>query len=329
MTNILVDRHHADLLESLHKLFEDRLGMTVYVPAGMDWQQQGYWRFGQGYPDGGAGVAKQFLVDSLAVDDLQPHRTLRLLTLEEAQGMDFALVMATVPDNYDGFARFAKEKGARFGIEVGNVNQWVDMRLDPFVLDSTGVYGHGTPFTPEFDMDGAFAYRAPNAAQRVSSFVNLFPRLPCFGQFGEVISALPMSWAYRVYGHDGLDAFIKPTSDIADLMGQSSFGWHDKISGDGFGYVIHYWASVGRPLIGHASHYRGQVAADLWEDGVTCIDLDKHSPAETARLMEEIVADRDRHEEMCFTIAQRVRERIDFAADAQRVAEALGLLVTA
>ena len=136
-------------------------------------------------------------------------------------------------------------------------------------------------------------------------------------------------WYADVYGHNGPDGFVKPTSAIAPRMGSAHFGWHDKVSGDGFGYVIHYWASVGRPLIGHASHYRGQVAADLWEDGATCIDLDKHSPAETALLMEEIVSDRDRHEEMCFNIAQRVRERIDFAADAQRVAEALGLLVAA
>jgi hypothetical protein len=35
------------------------------------------------------------------------------------------------------------------------------------------------------------------------------------------------------------------------------------------------------------------------------------------------------HAEMCFTIAQRVRERIDFAADAQRVGDALGLMVPA
>ncbi len=32
--NILCDRHHADLLYSLQKLFEDRLGFRLYVPVG-------------------------------------------------------------------------------------------------------------------------------------------------------------------------------------------------------------------------------------------------------------------------------------------------------
>ncbi len=44
--NVLIDVHHSDLMESLHRLLEDRLGQTVYVPYGMEWQEQGYWRFG-------------------------------------------------------------------------------------------------------------------------------------------------------------------------------------------------------------------------------------------------------------------------------------------
>jgi glycosyltransferase involved in cell wall biosynthesis len=132
-------------------------------------------------------------------------------------------------------------------------------------------------------------------------------------------------WQGKVFGHHGPDGFIEPASKIGDMMRLCDYGWQDKVTGDGFGYVIHKWASVGRPLIGHASHYRGQVAADLWEDGVTALDLDRHSPETVAQLMEDIVSDPDRHAEMCFNIAQRVRERIDFEADAQRVADALGL----
>jgi hypothetical protein len=324
---VLIDVHHSDLMESLHRLFADRLGFEVIVPFGLGWRDAGYWNFGHGYPDGGLGVARQFLLMP-EYDDLQPQRSRRMTTLDEAREMDFDLVVASVPDNYPGYARFAAEKGARFAIQVGNVNQYVDHSLSPLILDATGQYPGGVPFTPEFDIEGAFAYRKDwlHGPAQIASFVNLFPGLPCHHIFQDVAERKSW-WKFRVYGHSGPDGFVKPTSRIAEEMRPNYFGWHDKVTGDGFGYVIHYWASVGRPLIGHASHYRNQVAADLWEDGVTAIDLDQHTPADAARLMEEIVSDPDRHAEMCFTIAQRVRERIDFEADAERVADALGLSI--
>jgi hypothetical protein len=325
---VLIDVHHSDLMESLHRLFADRLGFEVIVPFGLGWRDAGYWNFGHGYPDGGLGVARQFLLMP-EYDDLQPQRSRRMTTLDEAREMDFDLVVASVPDNYPGYARFAAEKGARFAIQVGNVNQYVDHSLSPLILDATGQYPGGVPFTPEFDIEGAFRFRPPfgevDRYYFVASFVNLFPGLPCHPLYLETMASLSERWEGHVHGHNGPEGFMKPTEKIGGEMYFRDFGWHDKVTGDGFGYVIHYWASVGRPLIGHASHYRNQVAADLWEDGVTAIDLDQHSPADAARLMEEIVADPDRHAEMCFTIAQRVRERIDFEADAERVADALGI----
>jgi hypothetical protein len=264
------------------------------------------------------------------IDDLQPARVRNMTTLEEAKGLDFDVVIASVPDNYDGYHRFAQEKGARFAIQVGNVNQPVDRSLNPVILDATGVHYGGVPFTPEWDIDGAFAYVEPHGWRLAASFVNLFPGLPCIGLLEEAQPDLVANdWAVAVYGHRGPAGFIKPTANIAKRMAANDFGWHDKVTGDGFGYVIHYWASIGRPLIGHASHYRGQLAEDLWEDGVTCIDLDRHSPAETAQLMDEIVSDPARHAAMCRSISERVRARVDFVADAERVADALGLLVPA
>jgi hypothetical protein len=325
---VLIDVHHSDLMESLHRLFADRLGADVRVPYGLEWRDEGYWRFGQGYPDNGLGVAKQFLLMPM-IDDLQPARVRNMTTLEEAKALDFDVVIASVPDNYDGYHRFAQEKGARFAIQVGNVNQPVDRSLNPVILDATGVHYGGVPFTPEWDIDGAFRYVPPFLAPRmVHSYVNLFPLLPCAPLFQETMTLLP-DWAAYVYGHSAPDGFTKPTSKIAGQMQFPAFGWHDKVTGDGFGYVIHYWASVGRPLIGHASHSRGQLAEDLWEDGVTCIDLDRHSPAETAQLMDEIVQDPARHAAMCRSISERVRARVNFVADAERVADALGLLVPA
>jgi hypothetical protein len=110
-------------------------------------------------------------------------------------------------------------------------------------------------------------------------------------------------------------------------MAATAWGWHDKQTGDGFGHSIHGWAAIGRPLIGHASYYRGQLAEDLWEDGVTCIDLDKHSIAEAVQIME--ATSWEGHGAMCREIRARFDARIDFAKEAERVGEALGLLVPA
>jgi hypothetical protein len=68
-------------------------------------------------------------------------------------------------------------------------------------------------------------------------------------------------------------------------MAASSFGWHDKPHGDGFGHILHGWAAIGRPLIGHARHYRGKMGEPFWRDGETCIDLDRHSVAEAAEMV--------------------------------------------
>lgn len=316
--NVLVDFHHSDLLESLYHLFEDRIGAKVWVPRGMQWWSEGIWQ--QGHELFGDAIAHQFL-EAAESDELHPERTIHWVTFEEAQAMDWDVVMCSVPDNEAGYGQFARSKGARFAVQVGNVNQPV-YSPDAVILDATSAYPAGVPFTPEWDWRGAFRFESV-VTRDVASFVNLFPLLPCWQDMESVRALLPDHY-FRVYGHSAPDGFIKPTAAVGHLMSGNGWGWHDKVTGDGFGYVIHYWASVGRPLIGHASHYRGQLAADLWEDGVTCIDLDQHDAAETAHLIQtaDVAA-------MGEEIHRRLMARLDFAADAARVADALGLMVPA
>jgi hypothetical protein len=314
----LVDVHHADLLEAMHCLLEDRLGLEVFVPFGMEWYLEGY------APYGSEDVARQFLVSIGEHTDFHPRR-LRLLTLPEFKAMDgWAVMVATMAEQQWGFKRLADEKGARFAIQVGNVRQFIDYRLDPIVLGPGGI-----PMHQEFDKDGAFRF-SPYAGDRrtVGSFVNIFPLLPDYRHLEEARQRLP-DWKFNVHGHHGPDGFIKPTSAIAELMKGYAFGWHDKETGDGFGHVIHQWAAIGRPLIGHASYYRGQLAEDLWEDGVTCIDLDKHSVKEATEMMFWLFSDRHLYDNASHAIRARLDARIDYAAEARVIGEALGLLVPA
>jgi hypothetical protein len=154
----------------------------------------------------------------------------------------------------------------------------------------------------------------------VRSFVNCFGEMPCSAIFREVQRLLP-DWTFASHGIDGPDGNIETVAEIADLMAGSAFGWHDKVHGDGFGHVIHDWAAIGRPLIGHGSHYRGLMAEPFWQDGVTCIDLDKHTPEEVAVRLRTITP--EEHAEMCRNIRRVFDETVDYAAEAQRVREFL------
>jgi hypothetical protein len=268
----LVDRHHSALFYSLQLLFEDRLGIDVYTPIGHEWWEEGYWRFGQGYGDDR--LAQQFLMNGTG-DGHYPDRPIHGVTLEEFRAVPWDFVVATVQDNQHGFARLAQEVGAKYVLQVGNINQQVDWDLHPIALISNDAAPReqSVVYHQEFDSDTTFRYRPPEGSGRITSFMNCFPSASCH-VFWEEAEALHTPFVFVEHGIDGRDGNVGDIADIADIMAGSDWGWHDKGQGDGFGHVIHQWAAIGRPLIGHGQHYQGLMAAPFWIDGVTCIDLD-------------------------------------------------------
>jgi hypothetical protein len=315
---LLADRHHADLFYSLQLLFEDRLGIEVYTPIGHEWWDAGYWQFGIGWGDDR--LAQQFLnLDPwrkavsgwITEDEHHPGRPIHGIDLSLARTVAWDYVLATVQDNQQGFARFASEVGAKYLYQVGNANQQIDRSLAPIVLDGA----------QEFDHLGTFRYREPKTSQRITSFVNLLPLIPeAWAPFAELQSLLP-DHEFRSFGHECPDGFRKPVSSLADEMAEAGWAYHDKVTGDGFGHVIHNWAAVGRPLIGHARYYESQRAEPLWDDLVTCIDLDRHSIEEAAEIIQSTSP--DQHEQMCRAIRDVLLTIYDPAEDAEKVRELL------
>lgn len=332
-------------------LLEDRLGYLVYTPIGREWWDEGYWQFGKGYGDDR--LARQFLnkdgwvpiggdlPDGYRVyswhDPHHPDRKIRGVELGNVKAApgEWTHIVATVQDNQRGFHRLAEElteakraaylsypdASVKYVLQVGNTNQAVDWGLDPLALVSSEVPIQGRGVRIHQPMDPVFAYRKPVKSRTIRSFVNCFNSTPCIDPFAAIGRQL-REFTFYTHGIDGSDGDVQPVSVIADYMAQSLFGWHDKVQGDGFGHVIHDWAAVGRPIIGHASHYAGKMAEVFWRDLETCIDLDRHPIPEVAELVREIAASPARHRAMCRAIRDEF-DRIDWDAEADAVRELL------
>lgn len=335
---ILVDRHHADLLYSLQRLFEDRLKVDLYIPVGHEWWDEGYWRFGQVFGDDR--LAQQYLSihdgihqfagdHYVTFDSSHPERLVRCVTREQFREMEWDFIMPSVQENQTGYARLAKEVGARYLVQVGNTGQHVDWSLDPLVLNTSELAipeGKGVTIHQEIDSTvGAFRYRPALLGNPhvVRSFVNAFDRLPGYRGFLEVEQKLP-DWKFTVHGHFGRDENINPVDRMGEMMATAGWGWHDKPVGDGFGHVIHSWAAVGRPLVGSACYYRGKLAEPFWTPE-TSIDTTGKNLDEVVRALDEIANDPGRHAAMCAAIRATFDRLVDYRAEADAVRSLLGL----
>ncbi len=338
---ILADRHHADLLYSLQRLFEDRLGGELYVPVGMEWWDADVWRFGKDYFHD-ARLANQYLALNEqyteiepglyeTYDQAHPDRLIRAATLGWFRAHEFDFVMATVADNAQGFAQEARMTGSQYLYHIGNQSQ----QLPAFpgmkvILTTTQVLPEGIPSVTmhqEFDSGPGqtYDYAEPGSAYTIRNFVNSFQEFPGYAAFLQAEERLP-TFTFTTHGHGSRDEYVNGVEKVAAMMRSAGWAWQDKpIHGEGFGHVIHAWAAVGRPLIGHASYYSGKLAEPLWHDGVTCIDLDQHSLEEAVWLIAEISNDPGQHTFMCESIRAEFDALVDYPAEAAAVASMLGL----
>jgi glycosyltransferase involved in cell wall biosynthesis len=337
---VLADYHHHDLWESLELLCA-RLGWELYRPIGMEWFDEGYWNFERAWH--GDAVAKQYLVrwdsDTRGVPmryDASHNRYQRLLTLENARALKPHIVIASVAHNHEGFARFAREVGATFGIHLGNVRfSPIDMQEDRWDLADFGIVTSVLPAPvdkphvvvhQEFSLKD-FRHEPPNGGPfTVSSFVNCFPENPqAYAGFRAVAAERP-NYGWNVYGSYGQvpeDEYaagnLQPCAAVGDAMRASDVAWHTKQWSDGFGHVIHNWFAVGRPVIGHEWYYKSQLAGPLWQEGVTSFDITDKSVSEVVWLLDRLANEPDLRVRMGDAAAARFREVVDFDEEEQAI----------
>jgi hypothetical protein len=337
---VLCDRHHHSLYESLRMLFEDRFGWQLYHIYDMEWWDEKVWNWERHMPHGEP-VARQYLEpwptdrdcgDHWERDDpAYPGRVMKMLTMAQARDMKPDIVLATLTENETGLHGFAKEIGAKFGIQVGN--QGTENRYDllDFALFSTTRFAY--PWVPyvtyrqEFDLnDFRFEY-PPSDPTFVGTWVQAMPTgdMPAYEFFMTLARALP-DLKFRYHGHVGpVDDFwggnVVTTKEVADQMRSARVGLHLKTWSDGYGHVLHNIAAVGRPLVGTGSYYHDKLGAPLWVEGVTSWDVQIHTTAETVDFIRRLTVDDELHERMSRAMAARFRELVNFDAEAEQIRE--------
>lgn len=362
MTRVLADFHHHALAESLAILFADRFGAELLFPAGLEWFEEELWQFERKFH--GDAVARQYLegIWSGATeedgflekpDPRHPGRKLRGVRLERARSLDFDLVLSSLPDNDLGFARFAEDRGARFGVQIGNNHQTSRLDLASFILASSTLPGieeetadparwgrtfeyHGKPtivYHQAFDLEVFRVGRPEEAEPRtVASFVNCFPETPIYPGFRELARRWSDEATFRVFGSYGSAALdelsagdISYVPAVADAMRRTRIGWHSKYWGDGFGHVIHNWAAIGRPVIWSRRYYAGKLAEPLFEEGVSGWDVDRYSEEELLEILRRLRDDDDLYARAGAAAAKRFREVVDLEGEKEEIGRMLAL----
>lgn len=364
---VLTDFHHHALAESLLMLMEDRYGWEVFFPTGMRWFQDDVWVFERDFH--GDAVAKQFLEGIWAGpgtlndpgvwrddqririrnDPRHAGRVHKGVTLEAARQMRWDIVLSSLPHNDTGMAGFAKERGALFGVQVGNHLQYSRWDLADFILSSSTLAGFGPEYIGQrFTFQGCptvmyhqefslqtFRHEYPPAHPReVASWVNGFPESPDYPLFLGLAREYASEFDFKVYGAYGWgadDEFkagdVSDVAEIGDRMRAARIGLHVKRFSDGFGHVIHNWFAVGRPVLGFMDYYRDKIASALFDEGVTSFSLDGRTTHEIAEVIRKLVNDDDYHQRISENAARRFREVVDFDHEAEVIKEMLeGLL---
>lgn len=325
--NVLVDYHHGQLFNSFHLLFK-RLGYTLYRPIGMDWFTNGYFRVAEPYGNAPDTIGQYLDIndrhwdsyknlngdykledDIYHIYDPENKITHNAVTFEKFKMMSFDLIVASHPLHENWVELLKYQPNAKFIQQLGNEHQTTNAKN---VLSSVWQYepleGQNVIYYHQEFKD--LGYTPPTNHNTINSFVLSMPEAETFDIYK---SALP-EFEMKAYGMGSPDG---PVEDLVKSMRESAFGWHIKFW-DGYGHLIHQWACLGRPLIIKGDYYKGKTGGLLLEDGVTCIDLDKHSFEENIRLIKE-ASKPINHIRMCKAMRKKFEEVCDFEKEAKQI----------
>lgn len=292
--NVFCDFHHAGLFYSLHLLFEKRLGANLYRPIGMDWVEQGFWKYYMhpvtqqqflGLEQGSLKPKSRFNANQQekngiyyipSVSEGFEHKA---VTLDKFRSMNWDIIIASVPQHIEPYTRLASEFSPppKVIFQMGNEFRPIPFEYARNILSSTAEFPvpdgvNAVFYHQEFDLD-KFKYVPPPGNRKIKSYLHYQDKTLDAHLWYKYKAALP-EFDFIQHGSGGADGVITGTDNLAKSMAGADFIWHSKPGGDGFGHIIHNAMACGRPVIGRFSHYKGKLAGELLEHPITGIDLD-------------------------------------------------------
>lgn len=346
MSKILVDFHHGALLRSLNLLFEDRLGMQVYRPLGMEWFHQGYWKLNdledtakqfldtdQGYrPKDGTAPLNIMLrakhpveQDVYYCEDPGSVSCHKACTFDYFKSHQFDYVLCSIPDHIQPFQDLIRkyQPGARLIFQVGN-NWNVPEGLEVNnVLASAKITAPDgvnlVTYHQEFDLDIFKSSPVPDS-KKVHSFVNIIQHSGDGWEMYQQLKSIlepQQGFEFKAFGGQCPDGNMTGPVELADKMREAEFIYHVKPGGDGFGHIIHGAYAVGRPVIINPAHYAGQLAEDLLVSG-TYIDA-RQSIGDLKNVLTRLSYAPEVVVEMGAKAAARFREVVDYEKETTEI----------
>jgi hypothetical protein len=332
--NVFVDYHHGDLYHSLHLLFEKRLGWNLFRPVGTEWATRGFWKYSQQTDTInqylGLHQVKEQEKNYCLCPDVNHKTVHKALTFEQFMNTNIDIIIASVANHELSFYTLQKryKPYAKLIRQCGNVEA-VDFRFYKNIMVSTKSYQvpgdvNAVFYHQEFDTS-IFFFIPEVKSRQITNLMNCLPDsidFPLWVLYKNELS----DFDFKMYGILGKDGILSGLKTIALEIQASKFIWHVKAQGDGFGHIIHNAYACGRPCIVKGSYYVDKLAGELFEDQVTCIDLDKGSVSENLRVIRNW-AKPDRHKVMCERAYERFKQVVNFDDEFEEIKKFLERLI--
>lgn len=336
--NILCDFHHADLWWSHYLIFEKGLGHKLFRPRGMEWYERGFF-----FPNN-IDIARQFLFFSLhqqpkgsnnwvgmeTINGCQYYPSFNTLSFEEFKYEQIDIIVPTISSHQDPFFKLREtfKPGAKLFRENGNVGELhsIDSRYDNLLTSDIESFTHAKVknkvlYHQRFD-EGIFSYRPIVNKNKIGCFLPTFRHVEGGLDFVNDHLSLMPEVEFIDYGVNSAGGYINTKQDFANKMNEVGLVWHIKRQGDGFGHVIHNAFALGRPPIVIGKHYENRIAANLMEDGKTCVFIDEHDVEGNVRKIRAAINNLEALSE-----ASRLRFRtIDYDSELKEIAAFLDKL---